>query len=195
MGFELECLKFIESNHEIELCSLNTESYDEIDFSLKFGEALFVVDCKEKKSRNRAMWSEISGIPLDKIFIFDETAIKKMFCHYPYAFALIKDRINLNYVVFTSLDLLVIPRRRVNRPINKSSRMYKGKWVVDLMWGHSFENIEDSFRYMLEYLSSDLDAQMKRLQCIEIPESENVPILDDDYTRTSHYWNKDVEEK
>lgn len=91
MGFELDFKKFIEASSEIVLDEVNTESYDKSDFALKYNNIPFVIDCKEKKSKSRHIWGEISGVPLDVLFVFDETAIKKLFLHYPYAFALIRE--------------------------------------------------------------------------------------------------------
>lgn len=191
----MDCRNAISKVSEFILLEDNTDSFDDIDFLVCFNNITFSFDCKEKKSKNRALWSEKSGIALEDIFIFDETAMKALFKHYPYAFALIKDRTTNKFIVFNSLDLLCIPRIRVNREIDRNKKMKKGKWIINLKWGQEFESISESFIYIMKYLNDDLEHQLKQLECYEIPVTKVIETLDGDYTRTKGYWVKDVSEK
>lgn len=195
MSFEKDCKDAIEFCSEFLLKKDNTDSYDQIDFLVEFKGITFAFDCKEKKSKNRELWGEKSGIPTENIFIFDETAIKNLFKHYPYVFVLIRDRTTDKYIVFNSLDLLCMPRIRLNREIDKYKRMNKGKWIVNLKWGHEFQSINESFEYFRHYLNNELEVQLKMLGCYEIPLTNAIDKLDGSYTRTKDYWAKDVSEK
>ena len=195
MGFEKECENFVKNQTNFSIVENCTDSYDEIDFVLKLEKYKIAIDCKEKKSNYRGKWSELSGIEIDNLFIFDETSIKKTFYYYPYGFMLVFNRTKNEYVLFNSLDLLCMPKKRMNRSINRNVQTLKGKWIVDFNWGIKFETLGEIFNYLEDFLKNDLDNNLRSLSCYGEYPPEEIPILGGEYTRNAHYWKKDVSEK
>lgn len=195
MGFEADCKAFVEKHEHIHLVEDNTNSVDKIDFILELNKKRFALDCKVKNRTYREKWHELLRIPEKDTFIFDETAIKKLFSEYPYGFMLIFNKPDDEHIVFNCLDLLFIPRKRINRLIEKNQKRIKGKWVVNLNWGHRFESMVLSFDYMAQFIANDLEKRMKQLECYEIPDTEKILTLDKEYSRKPYYWTKDLSEK
>ena len=72
--------------------------------------------------------------------------------------------------------------------------MEKGKWIVNLDWGHKFDDLFSSFDYITHLIGTEMNKKMNMLECYTISNNK-VITLDDQYTRTAQYWNKDVSEK
>lgn len=194
MRFEEVCKEWIDKTFK--LIEDNRESFDKIDFIFEYKQRKIALDCKEKKSESRGKWSELTGVPRENLFVFDETSIKKIFSHFPFGFMLIFDGTKNNYSVFNSLDLLCLPRRRLNRVIFKEKEMLKGKWIVDLNWGHNFSNMESGFEYIQHFMDDEIDTKLNQLECYRVLCTEDIPVLGgEDYTRVKKYWDKDVHEK
>lgn len=195
MGYEADCKAFIEKHKYINLVEDNTNSVDKIDFILEFNQNRLAIDCKVKNKMYREKWHELLGVPEKDTFIFDETAIKKLFFEYPYGFMLVFDKPSNMHVIFNCLDLLFIPKKRINRQIEKNHVLIKGKWIVNFNWGHKFESIDLSFDYITQFISNEVEKKIKQLECYEIPVAEKIITLDKEYSRKPYYWTKDLSEK
>jgi hypothetical protein len=191
--FENEVLTFLKKQDKIKLIQDSTNEFDKIDFILEY-EIRFVLDLKEKKAQYRKRWCEIAQMDEEELFIFDELGIRKLFSFFPYCFIIVKNEILKSYFVFNCWNLLCLPRIRVNREIFKVKKMYKGKWLVSFKWAVSYGNLEDTFDYICGELCK-IDETLKFLPCLQIPNLNDIHILDEDYTRIPYYWKKDINEK
>jgi hypothetical protein len=166
------------------------------DFLCKYHGKSFALEVKEKKNPYNKVWSELSGIPLQNVFIIDELSIKSLFRHYPFAFVLIKDNLRLErkYVVFNLFDFLSIPKVRVNRPIERKTLAKKGKWIIDLTLGGRYEELEHALWYILAYVDTHVEKVMGFVDCYDI---NGVPTytMEEGYTRLPQHWKKDLVEK
>ncbi len=132
-SFEQEYKAFLKSHliNHIDNCN----SYKLLDFTLlNFSNNKNLhLDVKEKRQKiNIKNWPSLKNIDEQYAFIIDDLAIRKIFAYAPHAGLIVRDNMTKNYYWFSVIDLGMMPKTRVNRPIEKASLQHKGKWIVDL---------------------------------------------------------------
>ena len=129
-------------------------SVTQLDFG--FGERAakryFAFDAKEKlQSYNLRNWQ--TAIPEAHLFILDDLACRKVLLYAPNAGLLVRDTPQQRYLFFTVVDLFLMPKTRVNRPIHRTQLELKGKWLIDLRNGRPFSHLDELFGVINDYLN------------------------------------------
>lgn len=181
---------FIQSNINFSDAS---SSYSQMDFTIydRKGQPAFHLDVKEKRQRyTLANWPKFALEESD-LFIMDDLAVRKCLAHAPKSGVLIRDNIRKVYFFFSIIDLALMPRKRVNRPINKKQPGIKGKWLVNLQNGKEFKSLDDAISYIRLFLQ-DLDVYLfKTLECYGKYADENIGV--GGIVRKPSHWDTDVQ--
>lgn len=148
-SFEKKVRRGLEADGEFVLLD-STDSFDEVDFELGCRGRRLFLEVKEKKQKYREAWVEAAGTPLAEsdLFILDELAARKIVLRAPRAYLITHDLPNERFSVFGALELITIPKARVNRSIDGGVATFKGKWLIDLRHGQSFDNLEESLAFL-----------------------------------------------
>ena len=154
----------------------STDSYDEIDFELGFRGRRLFLEVKEKKQRYREAWVEAGGIPEADLFILDELAARRLVLKAPRAYLLVNDHLGERYCIAGALDLVSMPKARVNRSIEDEVATFKGKWLVDLVNMEPAGSLEEAIAYLKRRLGGE-DDYWNALACHGRYRGENVPRL------------------
>jgi hypothetical protein len=171
----------------------NTGSLETLDFTLATADIHF--DVKEKKQRvNVHNWQGAEAIPEEHLFLLDDLAARKILLKSPRSFLLVQDcsRRPLTYYVFSIVDLLCMPKRRVNRALARTDgpTALKGKWYLDLRHGARHESLDAALSYMQEY-PKQFDVVFKsHIACWGTYAGEEVRTTGT--ARTSEYWRIDL---
>jgi len=125
----------------------------------------FRFDAKEKRRRyNMKNWPD-AGIPEQHLFIMDDLAARKILAIAPNSGMVVRDNTQLKYYLFTVVDLFLMPKMRVNRPIHNQREGLKGKWLVDLRNGQRFDELPSVFDAIEAYLDQRREIFGKQLAC------------------------------
>lgn len=153
-GFEREVGRALRADGEFELLDA-TESYDEVDFELGCRGRRAFLEIKEKRQRYREAWVEASGVRQEDLFILDELSARKIVLRAPRAYLLVKDQTEGSLVVLGALELITVPKARVNRSIDGGVATFKGKWLIDLRHGKSFDSLPEALDLIKRRSSSE----------------------------------------
>lgn len=167
----------------------HTRSHHELDFALP--DVGIHLDVKEKLQRfSRTHWPN-AAMPQEHLFILDDLAARKMLLHAPKSFCLIKDSSlpSPMYYIYSIVDLLCIQKPRVRRPIERTVKAYKGKWLVDLRDAAAFVNLDDAMDYMLRYEKHFSAIFRDHIDCWGNYSSEEIFVSGT--KRRAQYWKKD----
>jgi hypothetical protein len=167
-----------------------TKSVSDLDFFLPSQNVWF--DAKEKTQRfSMKNWSGATPSQED-LFIIDDLSARKLLRKAPLSFCLIKDSSaqSTTYYIYSIVDLLCIPKTRVRRPIEKSVKAYKGKWLLDLRDAAVFIDLEDALRYMLTYEKKFYAIFGEHIDCWGHYPSEQIKTAGS--LRISAFWKKDA---
>jgi len=189
-SFEQEIKEFLKKN-EIPFED-RTGSLEELDFALTESKVFF--DAKEKKQHvNVKNWQGVT-IPEQYFFILDDLAGRKILLKAPRSFLLVRDSVDTpTYYIFSIVDLLCMPKQRVRRTIEKSTRAYKGKWYVDLRHGKRCDSLGDAVKYMMHYPSKFKHIFKEYIDCWG--EYEGEKIVTTGITRRKYHWVEDLKGK
>jgi len=185
--FEQEVKSFLTS-HNIPFED-GTKSKTALDFFLPRRKIYF--DVKEKAQPfSMKNWHEASTAQ-ETFFIMDDLAARKLLLHAPLSFCLIKDSSisPTMYYIYSITDLLCIPKKRVKRPIEKTVKAFKGKWLLDLRDAAAFDELPDAINYILSYEKKFSLIFSEHIDCWGKYPSE--VIKTSGRTRTAGYWTKD----
>ncbi|MGH9198064.1 MAG: hypothetical protein ACRD1T_20315 [Acidimicrobiia bacterium] len=172
-GFERRVRRALATDGEFELLDA-TDSFDEVDFELGYRGRRVFLEVKEKKQKYRDGWVETSGIPEEDLFILDELAARKIVLRAPRAYLLVHDKMNDVFATFGALELITMPKVRVNRSIDGGVATFKGKWLIDLRGAELTPTIEAALAYVKRRSSSE-DDYWKALACHGRYEGEPIP--------------------
>lgn len=173
--FERAVRRAIDSDGEFVLLD-STDSYDEIDFELGCrGKRLFL-EVKQKKQRYRDAWPEIAGVDEEHLFILDELAVRKIIRRSPRAYLLIQDQITNRFSTLGALELVAMPKARVNRSIDAAVATFKGKWLIDIRNGEIIDSLDEAVAYIKRRVVSE-DDYWNGLACHGRFEGETIPRL------------------
>ncbi len=151
-------------------------SMNSLDFHLFYSnnDFLFSFDAKEKKQKYNLNHWPATDVPEEQLFIIDDLAARKIVKDAPLSGMLIRDNLKDKYYFFSVVDLMLMPKMRVNRPINKNIETRKGKWLIDLRNGASSDDLEGSFERIREYILSFEDIFSNKLDCYGSYIGENI---------------------
>ncbi|MBI3195107.1 MAG: hypothetical protein HYZ34_11680 [Ignavibacteriae bacterium] len=166
-----------------------TNSLEELDFALPEYNIHF--DVKEKKQHfNMSNW-EGTNIPEEYFFILDDLAARKILLKAPRSFVLIRDSVRTPvYYVFSIVDLLCIPKKRVRRALEKNARTFKGKWLIDFRHAMKFDSLEDAVKYMVTYPKQYDKIFKEQIDCWGEYENENIQTAG--IPRKPEHWEEDL---
>jgi hypothetical protein len=168
-----------------------TASKTTVDFHLPRYRIFF--DAKEKTQPfSLKNWKE-STTTEEHLFIIDDLAARKLLFHAPLAFCLIKNSSMSPpmFHIFSVVDLLCVPKKRVRRPIEKSVKTFKGKWLLDLRDAAVFDQLGDAIAYMLTYEKNFSYIFKEHIDCWGKYPSEQIKTAGS--TRKPIHWRKDAE--
>ncbi len=152
----------------------------------------FRFDAKEKRRRyNTKNWPDV-GIPEEHLFIMDDLAARKILAIAPNSGMVVRDNARQLYYLFTVVDLFLMPKVRVNRPIHNQQEVLKGKWLVDLRNGQCFDALPPIFDALEDYLDQRKTIFGKQLACYGDYVGENIGR--GGITRRPEHWVTDVSE-
>lgn len=137
------------------------------------------LELKEKRQRYRDRWGLLAQLPERDVLALDEVAARKLLPFAPYAFLLYHDCTGRGrpYVLYSILDLMCIPKVRVQRPINLHGERLKGKWLLNRRHGRPFGGLNDALLDLLAYVDHDLATDLHGLGAHGRYEGETVETL------------------
>lgn len=169
-----------------------TSSYDQLDFTIndKVGQPVFHLDVKEKRQKyNLTNWPKFA--PESDLFVLDDLAVRKCLAYAPESGILVRDNIRERYFFFSVIDLALMPRKRVNRPINKNQPDIKGKWLVNLRNGKEAKSLTEAVFHIRYYLRDMNTCLFESLECYGDYAGEKVDV--GGIVRKPEHWDKDVQ--
>ncbi|MCA1839031.1 MAG: hypothetical protein ABR507_12305 [Actinomycetota bacterium] len=173
--FERQMRKAITDDGEFELLD-STDSFDEVDFELGFRGRRVFLEVKEKRQHYREAWTSCCEVAETDLFILDELSARKIVLRAPRAYLVVNDILNERLVLFSALDLISVPKTRVNRSIDAGVATFKGKWLIDLRHGFQATTLKDALDCLKRRHNSE-DELWSSLACYGRYQNERVPRL------------------
>lgn len=172
----------------------NSSSFKRLDFSVALdGKWVFYFDAKEKRQHyNLRNWGIDSTVTEKFTFILDDLAARKILAYAPYSGMVVRDNLHGGYYFFSVLDLFLMPKLRVNRPIKKEVEAQKGKWIIDLRNGLPCESLEGVLAAFRLYISQREDFFLNILECYGSYFGEQIGKGGE--LRRPDHWDTDVKE-
>lgn len=174
-AFERRVRRALRADGEFEILDA-TDSFDEVDFELGCRGRRIFLEIKEKKQRYREGWVAAADLEEEHLFILDELAARKIVLRSPRAYLLIRDAMLDRFSVLGALEIITIPKVRVNRSINGGVATFKGKWLIDLRNGEQTGSLSEVLAFIKRRSASEEEI-WKSLACHGRYEKENVPRL------------------
>lgn len=166
-----------------------SRSYKALDFTIELPERRFALDVKEKRQHYQTKnWP--SSLPEQDMFVIDELAIRKCLAYSPFSGILVRDNLQQRYVLYPVVDLALMPRTRLNRPIEKNQLTYKGKWIIDLRNGLQSSTLDETVRKIRQYIVQVPIVFSETLECYGHYVGEEIG--QGGITRRPYHWDTDV---
>lgn len=150
VSFEQELKEFLTNNRVI--YTDNTSSKTLIDFEVQLPSGVFHMDAKEKRQKYSSKWTD--QIPEEFVFLIDEDAVIKSLRIGLGGGVLVRDKRDHNFYFFSNIDLLLMPKTRIKRPLSNGTT--RGKWVVDLRNAFRGLVLGDVIEEVNRYMAHDL---------------------------------------
>ena len=190
-SFEQEIKAFLQSR-KLEYKD-NSSSFKRLDFSVRLDENwTFHFDAKEKRQKINLYNWKITAEQEPFTFIIDDLAARKILAFGPYSGMVVRDNLLGGYYFYSVLDLFLMPKTRVNRPIEKQQKGLKGKWVIDLRSGRKCSSMDEVVKLFFEYVAKREDLFLNILECYGTYPGENIGERGE--VRRSEHWDTDVKE-
>ena len=171
----------------------DSSSYKRLDFSLNLDEKwIFHFDAKEKRQHYNLKNWQLTKEQEPYSFIVDDLAARKILAYSPYSGMVVRDNLNKGYYFFSVVDLFLMPKNRVNRPIFKEKKALKGKWIIDLRHGIKCDTFKQVISLFHQYIKKREDIFINILECYGEYHGEEIGQRGE--VRKSEYWNIDVKE-
>jgi len=133
----------------------NRRSERRLDFVISFGAVLFHLEAKEKRQAiNTQAWPTMQGVKEQDLFILDDLSARKILRKAPFSGLVVRDNLLNRYIFYDVVTLMLAPRLRVNRALNREDTILKGKWILDQRNGIVCLNLDEVFHYIDLYLQS-----------------------------------------
>lgn len=171
----------------------NSSSFKRLDFTVALDETWsFHFDAKEKRQHyNLSNW-KLTAAQEPHTFIMDDLAARKILAYGPYSGMVVRDNLLGGYYFFSILDLLLMPKTRVNRPIDKVQKGLKGKWIIDLRNGQQCASMNEVLALFKRYIAKREDLFLNILECFGDYQGEQIGERGE--VRRAEYWTTDVNE-
>jgi hypothetical protein len=190
-SFEQEIKAFLQSR-KLEYKD-NSSSFKRLDFSVRLDENwTFHFDAKEKRQKINLYNWKITAEQEPFTFIIDDLAARKILAFGPYSGMVVRDNLLGGYYFYSVLDLFLMPKTRVNRPIEKQQKGLKGKWVIDLRSGRKCSSMDEVVKLFFAYVAKREDLFLNILECYGTYPGENIGERGE--VRRSEHWDTDVKE-
>jgi len=173
----------------------NCNSHKLLDFTLQkfMNEKAFCLDVKEKRQKiNTSNWPSVAADAEQHKFIVDDLAVRKTLAYSPYSGILVRDNLYSKYYWFSVIDLSLMPKIRINRPIEKNSLQYKGKWIIDFRNAKGSNSLENIMETIKDYANTVIDICTDLLPCYGEYVNENIGIEGE--IRKPGHWDIDVKQ-
>ncbi|GIV32042.1 MAG: hypothetical protein KatS3mg030_344 [Saprospiraceae bacterium] len=173
-----------------------SSSFKRLDFTIQANPALglpydFHFDAKEKRQHyNLSNWGIPNASEERCAFIIDDLAARKILAYAPYSGMVVRDNLEGGYYLFSVLDLFLMPKTRVNRPIEKEKPALKGKWIIDLRNGRRCESLEEVLAAIRRYIDQRKDLFLNILECYGDYVGEQIDQRG--IVRRPDHWDTDV---
>lgn len=96
----------------------------------------------EKRGPYREEWVKLFGRPEEHLLILEEITVRRLLRCAPYAYMLCPDRAQGTCTVYSAIDFLCMPKRRVDR-------IGGGVWLVDKRDGYTFPSMDGAVAWAL----------------------------------------------
>lgn len=171
----------------------NSSSFKRLDFSVQLNkEWVFHFDAKEKRQTyNLRNWS-LTADAEPHTFIIDDLAARKILAYAPYSGMVVRDNLLGGYFFFSVIDLFLMPKRRLNRPIHKEKKALKGKWLIDLRNGRKCQDMAQVLTSFHQYIDKREELFINHLPCLGNYVGENIG--QGGMVRQKEHWDIDVKE-
>lgn len=172
----------------------HSDSYTDLDFSLKVGANIFALELKEKKQKYNLLNWEGVHIPEEHFMLIDELSIRKIVLSGANTGLLVHDSVRDKIFFFSMIDLVLMPKiKRFNRMTKFNEKDgIKGKWAIDLRHGMECKDFA-SVLWVIQNYQHMLPTLKELPSCLNVYHGET--ITQGGTTRTLDYLNKDVAEK
>ncbi len=188
-SFEQEIKAFLQSK-KLEYKD-NSSSFKRLDFSVRLDETwTFHFDAKEKRQQYNLFNWKLTAEQEPHTFIIDDLAARKILAFGPYSGMVVRDNLLGGYFFFSVLDLFLMPKTRVNRPIEKNAKAMKGKWVIDLRSGKKCASMDEVLQIFHHYIAKREDLFLNILDCFGNYQGEDIGERGE--VRRPEYWETDV---
>lgn len=167
-----------------------SQSYKRLDFTIQLGKWKFYFDAKEKRQKYNLKNWQLSEEEEKHAFIIDDLAARKILAYAPYSATIIRNNLNSCYYFFSVLDLFLMPKKRVNRPIFNKKKALKGKWIIDLRNGIKCDKFDTAYQLIGKYIEKREELFINHLPCFG--EYEGEEIGERGMVRKREYWDIDV---
>lgn len=169
----------------------NSDSFKEPDFTIIVkDEPYFYLEAKEKRQHyNPKHWD--CEIAEEDLFILDDLSVRKSLAYAPKSGFVIRDNPRGLYFFFSVVDLTLMPRKRINRRIERNVSTWKGKWLIDLRHGQQADSVEASFSQVRSFVERSEEILFKEIACYG--EYQDEGIQHGGITRESKHWSNDRE--
>jgi len=169
----------------------NSNSFKRLDFTVKLGETWqFHFDAKEKRQHYNLRNWQLAQDQEPHTFILDDLAARKILAYAPYSGMVVRDNLLGGYYFFSVLDLFLMPKIRVNRPIHKEQEGLKGKWIIDLRNGVKCATMEEVLGLFHKFIEKREDLFLNFLECFGDYHGEDIGQRGE--VRKPSYWEVDV---
>lgn len=190
-SFEQEIKAFFQQN-KLEFKD-NSSSFKRLDFSVQLDEKwTFHFDAKEKRQTYNLRNWDLTAASEPHTFIIDDLAARKILAYAPYTGMVVRDNLLGGYYFFSILDLFLMPKNRVNRPIHKEKKAVKGKWIIDLRNGRKCNDMGQVVQAFRQFIDRREDVFINHLPCFGNYQGEQIGQLGE--VRKPEHWNIDVSE-
>jgi hypothetical protein len=191
ISFEQEIKAFLQSKR-LEYKD-NSSSFKRLDFSVRLDEQwTFHFDAKEKRQKLNLFNWKLTADQEPHTFIVDDLAARKILAFGPYSGMVVRDNLLGGYYFYSVLDLFLMPKIRVNRPIEKQQKALKGKWVIDLRNSKKCASMDEVLQQFHQYIAKREDLFLNILDCFGDYQGEDIGERGE--LRRPGHWDTDVAE-
>lgn len=170
----------------------HSASFEDLDFTIldQSGLPLFRLDVKEKRQHyNLRHWPNFA--PEADLLILDDLTVRKCLVYAPQSGILVRDNLGQRYIFLSVIDLALMPRQRVNRPINRNRPERKGKWLINARNGQIAPSLPHSMDHIREYLDQLDTTILTSTACFGSYVDETIDSAG--IVRNPSHWDADVQ--
>src|SRR5690606_33191577 len=123
-------------------------------------------------------------------FLLDDLAARKILAYAPQAAILIRNNLTALYYCLSVVDLFLMPKKRMNRPIHRSQLDMKGKWLIRLGETQRASSLEEAFQLLRDYARQQKAIFTTSKECYGIYAGEHIE--EGGEIRKAAHWTIDV---